>query len=166
MLIGLVKDLLGPRNGPFEVLSENQDPRNEYITGVLAPEQIQFDRTEVDADIDEVGEEVSDEESPGITEGIVIAPPSAFSPALNPKVQPRSIGLTFVLQPEQAASIPVIDICVTWARYEKQGKEWRRRPHAHIVRAISTDSEQRCWNVGPDVELQMRVHHVLKDDTY
>jgi hypothetical protein len=166
MLIGLVKDLLGPRYGSFEALPENQDPRNEYITGVLAPEQAELDRTEVDADVDDVSEEVSDEETPGVTEGVVIAPPSAFSPALNPKAQPRSIGLTFVLKPDEADSIPIIDICACWARYKKQDKQWMRYPQIRILQGITADNEARRWSVGDDVELYMRVRHSFEDDTY
>ena len=166
MLIGLVKDLLGPRQGPFEALPENQDPRNEYITGVLAPEQIQLDRTDVDADVDEIIEEVSDEEIPGANEGVFIAPPSAFSPALDPKAQPRSIGLTFVLRPDEAGSIPIIDICTSWARYEMQGNQWLRRPQVRILQGVTADADQCRWPVGSEVELYMRVRHSLVDDTY
>ncbi len=53
MVIALVKDLLGPRNGPFETLPLKQDPRTEYITGVLAPEQQQRDLEDIEADADE-----------------------------------------------------------------------------------------------------------------
>lgn len=37
ILISLVKEVLGPRNGPTEVLPEERDPRSEFITGVLEP---------------------------------------------------------------------------------------------------------------------------------
>jgi hypothetical protein len=166
ILAGLVKDLLGPRHGPFETLPENQDPRNEYITGVLAPEQAQLDSTNVDADTDEISEEVSDDEVPGTIEGVVIAPPSAFSPALNPKAQPRSIGLTFVLKADAAGSVPIIDICAGWARYQKQGDQWARQPQVQILRGIITDTDQARWQVGPDVDLYMRVRYSHEDKTY
>jgi hypothetical protein len=53
MIVRLVKELLGPRNGAKEHLAKDRDPRSEYITGVLAPE---MDKREddPDADVDEV----------------------------------------------------------------------------------------------------------------
>jgi hypothetical protein len=62
ILIALVKEVLGPRHGPYEILPENQDPRDEYITGVLAPARAPRSPDEIDADIDEVIEETSSEE--------------------------------------------------------------------------------------------------------
>src|SRR6266496_4578833 len=95
MLVGLFRELLGPRNGQNERLEVTRDPRTEFITGVLAPAQLERE-ADPDADVDEVIEEVADDEDQG-AEGVVIAPPSAFSPALDPKALPRSIGLTFVV---------------------------------------------------------------------
>jgi hypothetical protein len=66
MVIGLVKELLGPREGPYEYLSPERDPRNEYITGVLAPDMPTRDLNDTDIDIDEViAEEVTDDENQG-----------------------------------------------------------------------------------------------------
>jgi hypothetical protein len=166
MVIGLVKDLLGPRNGPFETLPLSQDPRTEYITGVLAPEQPQRDPEEIEADIDEFIEEVTDDELPGTTEGAAIAPPSAFSPALDPKAQPRSIGLSFVIVPDEAENAPVIDICATWARYEKRSDGWVRRPafallgDISLIRDLSRQKDEFRQMVGGDVALYMSVRHV------
>lgn len=160
MVIGLVKDLLGPRNGPFETLPLKQDPRTEYITGVLAPEQQQRDLEDIEADADEFIEEVSDDELPGATEGAAIAPPSAFSPALDPKAQPRSIGLSFVIVPDNMEDIPVINICATWARYEKHLGEWVRRPAFALLTDISLSNDKVRQTVGGEVALYMRVRHV------
>ena len=156
MIIGLVQDLLGPRDGPFEILPSDRDPRNEYITGVLAPDMSELDPENVDADIDEVVEEVeevSDDENQG-AEGVVIAPPSAFSPALNPKSQPRSIGLSFVIIDDRG--VPEIAVCTTWARYFTQDQgDWQRHPEANVLPSISVLLDNR-WTVGPDVDLYMR----------
>src|SRR2546422_581269 len=118
MVIGLVKELLGPRDGPYEYLPSEHDPRNEYITGVLAPDMPERDPNDTEVDIDEViVEEGTDDENQG-AEGVIIAPPSAFSPALDPKSQPCSFGLSFVIK-EDSGGIPLIDICSTWARYKQ-----------------------------------------------
>jgi hypothetical protein len=154
LVIDLVKDLLGPRSGPFEYLPPERDPRNEYITGVLAPEQMERDADDVDADIDEVIiEEATDDENQG-AEGVIIAPPSAFSPALDPKSQPRSIGISFVITADSEP--PSIDICATWARYIPEESGWRRHPQAHIFSAVATLSDMR-WSMGDDVDLYMRI---------
>ncbi len=77
LLIALVKEVLGPRNGPHEVLPEEDDPRNEYITGVLAPADAVRQPDLIEEDIDEVIEETSSEEDQD-TQGYV-ATPGVFS---------------------------------------------------------------------------------------
>ena len=114
ILTALVKEVLGPRDGPYEILPENQDPRDEYITGVLAPARAPRPPDEIDADIDQVIEETSSEEDQD-TQGYVVAP-GTFSPALDPKALPRSIGLSFTV--EATDGPPQIEVCATWARYQ------------------------------------------------
>lgn len=154
MVIGLVKEVLGPREGPLEYLLSERDPRNEYITGVLAPEQEERNaEDDVDADIDEVVEEVTDDEDQG-AEGVIIAPPSAFSPALDPKSQPRSIGLSFVIFDPNG--IPRIDICATWARYlEPSQGGWQRSPEVALLTFQPVDPAFK-QSVGPDIDLYLR----------
>lgn len=153
MVIGLVKEVLGPREGPLEHLPPERDPRNEYITGVLAPEQRERDVDDLYADVDEVAEEVGDDEDQG-GEGVIIAPPSAFSPALDPKSQPRSIGLSFVIL--APSGTPHIDICATWARYvQHQQGGWQREPKVYTASSLPVDKDG-LWNVGPDVDLYLR----------
>src|SRR5690349_4136301 len=96
ILIELVKEVLGPRSGPFEILPDTQDPREEYITGVLAParairppedidseiDELPITRPDIEADIGEPEETTSEEDQD--TQGYVVVP-GVFSPALNPK---------------------------------------------------------------------------------
>ena len=58
ILIALVKDVLGPRYGSAEVLPEDQNPRDEYITGVLAPAKAPPDQENIDGEVDDFGEDV------------------------------------------------------------------------------------------------------------
>src|SRR5579885_1957861 len=37
LLAALIKEVLGPQGGPTEILLAAQDPRGEYVTGILAP---------------------------------------------------------------------------------------------------------------------------------
>lgn len=169
MVIGLVKELLGPRYGAFEILPKDRDPRSEYILGVLAPEQKERDIEDIDADIDEVIEEVADDENQG-TEGVVIAPPSVFSPALDPKSQPRSIGLSFVITTDDYSD-SFIDICLTWARYEQVVNGWQRKPEGKIFPAIQISEDCSLqYSAGSDVEFHIRVreqsHKVFRVSLY
>jgi hypothetical protein len=153
LVIGLVKHLLGPQDGQFEVLPETRDPRSEYITGVLAPELNEREQDDPTAEIDEAIEEVTDDENQS-AEGIIIAPPSAFSPALDPKSQPRSIGLTFVVVADE--QVPTIEICATWARYlPHEIGGWRRTPEVFISPAVQVTGNKR-WHARSDVDLYLR----------
>jgi len=157
LVIGLVKELLGPRGGPNEQLAPDLDPRNEYITGILAPEMKERVLEDLEADIDEAIEEVTDDENQG-AEGVIIAPPSAFSPALDPKALPRSIGISFVVTAGNGE--PCIEACATWARYVPDAtRGWRREPYVALTppTTVTARSNLRWENFGPDVDLYMRV---------
>lgn len=73
MLIALVKEVLGPRDGHHEILPEEDDPRTEYITGVLAPAEAPRQQDAIEEDVDEVIEETSSEEDQD-TQGYVGTP--------------------------------------------------------------------------------------------
>jgi hypothetical protein len=73
ILMALVKEVLGLRDGPHEILSENQDPCSEYITGVLALAHPPYSPDDIDADIEEVIEEAPSEEDQD-TPGYVVVP--------------------------------------------------------------------------------------------
>jgi hypothetical protein len=64
ILMALVKEVLGLRDGPHEILSENQDPCGEYITGVLALARPPHPPDDIDADIEEAPSE-EDQDTPG-----------------------------------------------------------------------------------------------------
>lgn len=151
ILISLVKEVLGPRNGPTEVLPEERDPRSEFITGVLEPASAPR-IIEPEDDIDEVIEETSGEEDQD-NQGFV-ATPGVFSPALDPKSLPRSIGLSFTIANENGT--PAIEICATWARYTHEIDGWHRNPAGFLTGPVSIDNQKRNWPAGVGVNLQLR----------
>jgi len=151
ILIALVKEVLGPRDGPYEILPENQDPRDEYITGVLAPARAPLPPDEIDADIDQVIEETSSEEDQD-TQGYVVVP-GTFSPALDPKALPRSIGLSFTV--EASDGPPQIEVCATWARYQRHQQGWQRQPASFLTGPVRADQD-RVWTAAEGVSLQLR----------
>lgn len=126
----LIKDVLGPRNGIYEVIKSS--PRSEYITGVLAPKILTEERdpeTEnthfaelVEGDIEE---ELDEDVEP-------------FSPELNPQQIPRSMGLSFCLSSD---SEPEIEICATWGRYFWNENHWERKPRAFVSDRITVSKK-------------------------
>lgn len=125
LLHELVKEVMGPREGAEEVLPEDQDPYEEYLTGVLVPQRWEGKTAEEgEEDTGEgVGGDASEDDMPDFD--IV----STFSPALDPSSKPQSMGLSFSLRGED----PSIKICVTWGRYLFFGDEgkggWKRKSY-------------------------------------
>ena len=127
----LVADVLGPRNGIRETLTES--PLNEYLTGVLSP----ITRV-AEPDIEAAAELPTDEyvreteETEASDDVGDIAP---FAPVLNPQSRPFSMGLSFVLEAENGE--PAFDLAITWARYTRIGEgqhtQWSRQPRASLL---------------------------------
>lgn len=119
-------EVLGPRSGPEETLPIDRDPRDEYVTGVLAPASIGATREDViDAESEVISPAVSIDEDQSLD--APIAGGWRTSPALDPKSLPRSLGISFAMTGED----PTIEICATWARYERQDV-WHRVPAAWL----------------------------------
>lgn len=152
MLIALVKEVLGPRNGAREVLPEEDDPRTEFITGILAPAEAHLEPDAIEDDIDEVIEETSSEEDQD-TQGFV-GTPGVFSPALDPKALPRSVGISFTVETE--TTHPEVEICATWARYHFSLSGWQREPDGFLTGSIQADQPVDSWNPRAGVTLQLR----------
>ncbi len=137
----LAREVLGPRGGAHETLSDS--PLSEYITGVLAPAEAGVIPRDVDSEADIPAEDAQDYEEE-TSESDVNVPP-LFSPALNPKNRPPTMGISFALY---SSGPPVIDVCTTWARYfhngEGKGSGWRRMPRYCICR-IQIDTSKTFW---------------------
>lgn len=107
-----MKEVLGPRDGPYEILPEDQNPLDEYITGVLAPAKAPHPPDEIDAgseELIELPEETSSEDDQDNHDYVVV--PGSFSPALDSQSSPHSIDLSCSL--EASAGLPQIEICAT-----------------------------------------------------
>lgn len=110
----MVKDVLGPRDGPLERLSSFQNPLNEYLTGVLIPVKQYIDVLEEKEFQDElVGEEGHDEVEDTSDQMIGEAP--VASPSLDPKRRPSSMGITFFVDTDEDN----FRVCLTWGIYEE-----------------------------------------------
>ena len=149
MVADLVADLLGPRGGREEEMEEN--PVFEYVTGVLAPIESRREDEGRAAGEPGMGDDDAggggsvyegDDEGAGGESAAPAAP--APLPALDPKRTPSSMGMTFYVQADGA---PEIDVCVTWARYERQDKKWRRAPR-HAVLSTGCAGNEEHWLDG------------------
>lgn len=136
------------------MMPETENPRDEYITGVLAPATAPWAEEDIDADVDEVVEEVYGEEDDTLEDGAAgsTAPSESLAPALDPRSLPRSIGLPFTV--EAVEGQPAVGMCFTWARYRQQEGGWKRHPASWMVDDVSID-EDRMWSAAEGVSAEM-----------
>ena len=156
IVAALVREVLGPRNGPREEMPADRDPRNEYITGILGPST--GSPWTVDGEMEpELGvpasESDADEGEAGDDQG---GAPVTLSSALDPRALPRSIGLTFVVASETS---PGFDVCCTWGTYQELTEGgWKRIPEHVVVAGVGVEENSRSRVLARrgDVELWMR----------
>ncbi|MGW0589049.1 DISARM system helicase DrmA [Streptosporangium sp. NPDC002607] len=151
----LVAEALGPRGGPTETLSSDEDPLDEYIVGVLAPASLspaELDAYEELAGEDGFGADDDEESDPGVpSRSTSVGSPSL---KLDPMSRPASMGIS--LSVETSAS-PVLDVCVTWARYARgDDTAWQRRPYGQIWRNVDC-SEEPALSDPRDPGLSVRI---------
>ena len=158
LLLSLRQEVLGPRESCYEVLQTQQDPRNEFISGVLIPrdasdedaKEIEGEAETLGTGIDEYGDDDSDEE----------APVAAAAPVLDPKSQPRSLGISFFVCAKDGLK-PRIEICATWARYrderDPQGKQvFRRVPNCYLTPEAISVTENLSFPEIDGVRISLR----------
>jgi len=136
----LRSELLGPRNNdPYEKLG--QDPRSEYVTGVLEPStyirsplhfysSVDF-RVETDNQLDPDDDSTENEYDQMTGIG-----------SLDPRALPKSIGISFVV-PKGLEILS--DILCTWARYLKKDQEWIRHPDYLLLKNIDLTKESEHY---------------------
>jgi hypothetical protein len=156
----LVKEVLGPRNGAYEEMSES--PLFEYITGVLAPYSTTVTERDAEAEAEMPFEESIPYEEGDFEQGV--QPPPFTPPILDPANRPSSMGVSFSVEALEGA--PAISICLTWARYlfDDSKKIWKRSPRCFVKRVELTDrsidyyidSEGRVCRKG-DAEVMLRI---------
>jgi hypothetical protein len=144
LLTELVREVLGPRNGPFEEMEAS--PVDEYLTGVLQPADVQA--LEADGEADRLPEGAESGEKDTDIGGIF---PVVFTPAMDPRTRLSSIGVSFRVRVADGGAFRLAT-CVTWARYqpvreedeetgekrerrEREGRlrRWRRNPRAWVL---------------------------------
>jgi len=128
----LIKEVLGPRNGKNESLSERNNPYKEYITGVIVPYDYVKEETDPDS-------EVLDIEGDGMSEDDDSENQSLFSTPMeiNAKSRPKSFGVSFFIKGEEIT----LEVCVSWGRYHfSEGScNWLREGYCKEVKIDNND---------------------------
>ncbi|NOJ73983.1 DISARM system helicase DrmA [Paenibacillus alvei] len=155
----LVKEVLGPRKGVNEKFPIDMDPRNEYIVGVLAPKEAQEER-----DVDAEAELMTDGESTDEDE-IEESPEISYtgSPSLDPKSQPKSLGLSIIVEAKSDESN--IEVCFTWARYVMNGTDWERVSYYDYQKVHVGTISRWCDKQKSGIEFTVKSIR-LKDNKY
>lgn len=158
LLTALSIEVLGPRRGPREHLDPDEDPRNEYISGVLGP-RISDGLTEAqrsdDAEDVILGEDDSARVEEDQDEGEVREATPLASPALDPRARPVSMGVTVALR--NGVGAVRLAACATWARYHQDASGWARRPDMLLTGTIQPGDN--LFSSG-NVALHMRANPV------
>lgn len=156
----LIKEILGPRNGPEEDLEWN--PYKEYLTGVLVPVSCKK-KEETDPDSEDIvlyGEDfVSEDDS---KEEMVL--PVVTPTELDPKTRAKSFGISFFISGDN----PEFSICVTWGRYRKNpenGKKWKRIPNRKILSNVRLEKDLERFTIyeGEDGRILLYIRRKLNN---
>jgi len=149
-------ELLGPRNNdPYEKLS--QDPRSEYVTGVLEPStytrspllffsSVDF-RLENDNQLNP-NDDSTETEYDKLT-GIG---------SLDPRALPKSIGISFVVPKGRRI---ISDILCTWARYLKKDQQWIRDPNYLLLKTVNLTEESEYFKDQVRILIRQNLHKLL-----
>jgi hypothetical protein len=161
----LVKNLLGPRDGPEEEIIGR--PISEYITGVLSPASYQGPAAyvEPDSNAELQGDGGTYDGDANGDSGINIS--ALLSPALDPQRIPSTMGISFFAESEKNTEL---DICVTWARYFPSGKDGKfRRAPRHSILTINAQDDGKIILIDPtgkkvsnEAEAEISLHPRIK----
>lgn len=122
----IIKEVYGPRNGVEEEI--DQDPWDEYLTGILIPQKFESKSEEgvkdPDSETTRAGNDLNPDDN-STDEEIDAMVPSE----VDPKMRTKSFGISFIIK----ANKPNFKVCVTWGRYFKIKNEeenlWKRKTY-------------------------------------
>ncbi len=160
----LREQLLGPRLGMNELLPLNLDPRDEYVCGILEPSrgwdeqkgEPELDNTQMDLGGDSLADLDEDYDKPvGLPE---------FVPSCDPRREPSSMGLSFVIQ---GPANSILKVCSSFACYQKTDGGWQRQPRAFVHGVPLETSGKRRYACEPfGIFLQTRTRKLEQEGCY
>lgn len=155
----LVREVLGPRGGARETLALGDDPRDEYVTGVLSPVSGAPDRArDIDAALDLAEGNGGEDDDEGSVADAEVAPADPGLTLFDPRSLPHSLGLSFTVSAESGR--PAFRIAATWARYRRDeaSNTWVREPYSIVtgLEPLRDRDALECPN-DPGVLLHVRL---------
>ena len=150
----MIKEVYGPREGSEEIMKElidkkdikpeadefkNENPFDEYITGVIIPQKWKSKSEKGVQDPESEQLKITDtegKEDESFEENITLEFPSE----LDPQMRSKSFGISFIVN----TNCPSFKLCATWGMYEKTTEEnvniWKRNPYCETF-DITLDSD-------------------------
>jgi hypothetical protein len=154
----LVKEVLGPRNGINEIIT---NPMEEYITGVLAPAEPENDVEDGDYEINGGG---GGEEAEEYNEPPVSGPLLSTS-VMDPKKRAQTMGISFELERKADSKF---EVCLTWAIYKRdpESSVFKRFPIYKIL-DFDAESSSDVWmnstgGIADRSEAFLSLHSVIR----
>lgn len=151
LITALYKEFVGPRDGAAEVLSS--DPLAEYQVGQIHPldsEKEPEEQAQVNLTVGPVGEEDGTSDAPSLIDAALIDAGRKF------RQIPSSFGISFILK--EAPKDGEVSVCLTWARYTKEGNAWTRKPKIWIHSFDGKKGTSSIVSEDETVELYFHLH--------
>jgi hypothetical protein len=126
----MIKEVYGPRYGPEEEMDEEENVLKEYITGILIPSSYVGHSNDPDSESHDTVTDGTEDNDSDDDKAVPI------SSELNAKLRIKSAGISFNV-PEGEASFR---ICITWGRYHKKDKMWKRTPYQFLSQIEINDT--------------------------
>lgn len=170
LISALVAEVLGPRGGPNEVLGCREDPLDpldEYLTGVLAPCEERSEEIDSEQELgmgDSVGGIETFDMHDQRASSIVMDRGQLQFPSLDPTMRPSSMGISFIIQSDDAVHV---DICASVARYEQREVEggWQRCPVVQIWEGVDVTQNQTL-SMSSDSAVSIEVLSSRQNDSW
>ena len=155
LLLGaLIREILGPRGEADELLSDQDDPLDEFITGVLAPRSLRPRDEDSAVDPDIPGEDDAQADQLGGDAGPDVTPVDDLGPSLDPRLRASSMGISFAVG---SGAEPGFDLVATWARYLPEASGgWRRTPRGQVWRSLPCRDAELNVTVDNGVRVTVR----------
>jgi len=143
----IIKEVYGPRAGVEEEI--NQDPWDEYLTGVLIPQKFDSKSDEGAKDPDSESTRDGGDLNPddnSTDEDIDATIPSE----IDPRMRTKSFGVSFVIE----SNNPHFHVCITWGRYFKNENHdenlWKRRTYLDKREIVLDNSDNELQSIPLD----------------
>lgn len=147
-----------------------ENPLMEYLTGVIIPKDFintSIKEEEMDLKNEIITNSVYEDDDEDSFDEISSSIPSE----IDPSTRSKSFGMSFFVESKN----PLLDICITWARYSeikdstnKFVQSWKRKPYSFIT-TIDLNNVENCISFYDEKDGEIRLYVTVKsyeDSTY